>query len=321
MAIYQRGETWHCDFTVAHRRVRRSLGTDSRPEALRRERELIRSLKPEDAGHTLHQALILWVDERPRGPRDASILKRLTQRRDMPLSAVDEAAVRELLADLGPSSYDRTATVIRAAMNLAKDAGWIESVPKIKKRDQKPPADKFLTPAEWQRLRRQLRGSLLDLADFAIATGLRQGSILKMEWRQVDLDRRVAWVTAAQAKARKTITVPLSEAAAEVLTRQVGRHQTRVFAWGKKQPRPYASTPKTAWLRAVRAADLEWCTFHHLRHTWASWHVQNGTPLAVLQKLGAWASLDMVQRYAHLAPDHLAAYANNSAPKKRRKAA
>jgi hypothetical protein len=41
----------------------------------------------------------------------------------------------------------------------------------------------------------------------------------------------------------------------------------------------------------------------------ASWHVQNGTPLAILMQLGGWASYAMVLRYAHLAPSHLAAYA------------
>ena len=45
---------------------------------------------------------------------------------------------------------------------------------------------------------------------------------------------------------------------------------------------------------------------------WASWHAQNGTPLDVLRKLGAWGSLQMVDRYAHLSPGYLAQYANNA---------
>ena len=52
--------------------------------------------------------------------------------------------------------------------------------------------------------------------------------------------------------------------------------------------------------------DFRW---HDLRHTWASWHVQAGTPLLVLKELGGWASLDMVLRYAHLSADHLAEHA------------
>jgi len=46
-----------------------------------------------------------------------------------------------------------------------------------------------------------------------------------------------------------------------------------------------------------------------LRHTWASRHVQNDTPLFALQELGDWASTEMVRRYAHLGADHLAPYA------------
>jgi integrase len=45
------------------------------------------------------------------------------------------------------------------------------------------------------------------------------------------------------------------------------------------------------------------------RHTWASWHVQNGTPLLALQELGGWESPKIVRRYAHLAVSHLAEYA------------
>jgi len=41
-------------------------------------------------------------------------------------------------------------------------------------------------------------------------------------------------------------------------------------------------------------------------------HVQAGTPLAVLQELGGWASLAMVQKYAHLGQQHTAAWAGNA---------
>jgi integrase len=50
--------------------------------------------------------------------------------------------------------------------------------------------------------------------------------------------------------------------------------------------------------------------WHDLRHTWASWHVQAGTPLFALQEMGGWESPEMVCRYAHLAAAHLAPYAD-----------
>lgn len=45
--------------------------------------------------------------------------------------------------------------------------------------------------------------------------------------------------------------------------------------------------------------------WHDLRHTWASWHVQNGTPLHELQQLGGWSNYETVLRYAHLSSEHL----------------
>ena len=54
-----------------------------------------------------------------------------------------------------------------------------------------------------------------------------------------------------------------------------------------------------------KRAGIENFRWHDLPHTWASWHVQNGTSLQELQQLGGWSSYDMVLRYAHLSSDHL----------------
>ncbi|MEG0533576.1 MAG: tyrosine-type recombinase/integrase, partial [Citrobacter sp.] len=40
-----------------------------------------------------------------------------------------------------------------------------------------------------------------------------------------------------------------------------------------------------------------------------SWLVQAGVPLSVLQEMGGWESIEMVRRYAHLAPNHLTEHA------------
>ena len=53
--------------------------------------------------------------------------------------------------------------------------------------------------------------------------------------------------------------------------------------------------------------DFRW---HDLRHTFATWHRQAGTPTHELQKLGGWKTLSMVERYAHIAPEGLQAAAD-----------
>ena len=62
--------------------------------------------------------------------------------------------------------------------------------------------------------------------------------------------------------------------------------------------------------RALQVAQLE-PTFrwHDLRHAWATWHAQAGTPMLAIQAMGGWATSSMVQRYAHLAGQNLHAEA------------
>lgn len=66
-----------------------------------------------------------------------------------------------------------------------------------------------------------------------------------------------------------------------------------------------------SWRSALKRAGIENFRFHDLRHTWASWLVQSGIPLSVLQEMGGWESIEMVKRYAHLSPIHLQEHAQN----------
>ncbi len=117
------------------------------------------------------------------------------------------------------------------------------------------------------------------------------------------MSRRVAWIHPDEAKAGRAIGVPLNEDALDVLRRRLGRHRDYVFTY---QGKPVDRCSTKAWKRALERAGIEQSfRWHDLRHTWASWHVQSGTPLQELMELGSWASYDMVLRYAHLAADHL----------------
>lgn len=157
-----------------------------------------------------------------------------------------------------------------------------------------------------QLLLRELPPHQADLVLFALSTGLRQSNVQNLEWSQVDLSRKVAWIRADQAKGRRPIHVSLSSVAVDVLVRQLGKNPDRVFTFNGK---PVAWANTRAWRVALKRAGIEDFRWHDLRHTWASWLVQQGTPLYVVQEMGAWESEGMVRRYAHLAPAHLAPYA------------
>ena len=144
------------------------------------------------------------------------------------------------------------------------------------------------------------------MALFGLATGLRQRNVCRLEWSQIDLEREVAWIHPDQAKAKKAIAVPLNEDALSVINALIGVHKKFVFTYRRK---PVWQVNTKAWRKAVRTAGLKDFRWHDLRHTWASWHIQAGTPLNVLQELGGWESVEMVRRYAHLDAQHLATHA------------
>jgi integrase len=162
---------------------------------------------------------------------------------------------------------------------------------------------RWLTPEQAETLLSHLPAHQVDIVRFALATGLRQGNVTRLEWSQIDMQRRVAWIHADQAKSRKAIFVPLNEAATAVIRRQIGKHDERVFTY---RGNPVGQVNTAAWRRALSKAGIENFRWHDLRHTWASWHVQAGTPVNELQELGGWESVEMVRRYAHLASGNLA---------------
>lgn len=299
MSIYKRGGVWWLDVANPQGgRIRASTRQRDRSRGLRVHDEFKAELwKRRASGPTLHGALDAWAEGKAGPDRDrVAKLKRLVP--DQPLEApIDPALIPQ-----------KTAGTFNRYVNILHAAGVRGLRPK------KNPSGRirWLTAEEWQDLRAKLPAHWVPLADFAIATGLRQANVFWLEWAQVDLARRRAWVHADEAKSGAAIAVPLSSAAMGVLERQRGLSEVWVFPMAEGNPLPKLKTRD--WKAVVKRAGIAYCTWHDLRHTWATWHLMGGTPLEVLQKLGGWKDLRMVLRYAHLAQSHIDQYAENAKP-------
>jgi integrase len=228
-----------------------------------------------------------------------------------PLVAIDRALLTRIAEakakQTNPATANRYMALIRAVLKRACEVWeWIERVPKAPMYTVRGRRIRWITRAEADRLIAALPPHQAAMARFALATGLRQRNVCRLKWSEVDGPRRCAWVHPDQSKTRSALAVPLNADAMAVLEAQRGRHAEYVFAY---EGRPVWQVNTKAWRRAVQRAGLVDFRWHDLRHTWASWHVQAGTPLNVLQELGGWSSYDMVLRYAHLSAAHLAPWA------------
>jgi integrase len=202
------------------------------------------------------------------------------------------------------ATTNRYLALIRAILRRAcGEWEWIDRVPKFKLFREAEGRVRSLTPVEFDALRRELPPHLADMAVFSVATGLRQGNVKGLEWKYVDLERRHAWIPGPKHKNRKAHAVPLNEIACAVLRKQIGKHPTRVFTF-KGEPITFQTSTK-AWTLALKRAGIEDFRWHDLRHTFATWHRQAGTPTHELQRLGGWKTGSMVERYAHVAPEAL----------------
>jgi integrase len=209
-------------------------------------------------------------------------------------------AVDQLLESNGAATANRYVAFLRALLRLAeREWGWIDRAPHLRMRSEPKRRVRWITPQEAAALIAAIPVPHRNPMRFAPATGLRMRNVLRLEWRQVDGERCLAWIHPDHAKARRAIPVPLNDDARAVLKEQEGRHATLAFA-GRRRP------DSRVWQKALTRAGIEDFRWHDLRHTWASWHAQSGTPM---REMGGWETAEMVRRYAHLGAEHLAEHA------------
>ena len=322
MPLYKRGSTWWVDIVVPNgERIRRSTGAESKTLAqefhdkLKAEVWRISKLG-EKPRHTWNEAVVRWLKEQSHKATiemDKIHLRWLDAfLNGKPLdtisrSMIDKITEAKLAEGVTNATVNRVLEILRAILRrCVNEWEWLDKAPMVRMLKEPTRRIRFLTRQEANRLLRELPDHMADMVTFSLATGLRRSNVTGLLWSQVDLARQVAWIHADQAKARKAIPVPLNSEAVEIVTKQLGKHPTHVFSY--KGNTIFQVSTKT-WYAALKRAGIENFRWHDLRHTWASWHVQNGTPMFALQEMGGWESPEMVRRYAHLAADHLAPYA------------
>jgi len=327
MSLYQRKDSpnWWIKLTHNGRTVQQSTGTTDKAKAREYHDKLKASLWDEarlgiKQPRTWKDAAIRWVSESThKATQDLDLmhlrwldkylggLMLAEVNRDM----VDRITQARLADGVSNASVNRLLQCVRVILRRAvNDWEWLDRAPKIRFLHEPTRRIRWLERDQAERLIAELPEHLAAMVRFSLETGLRKSNVTELEWSQVDLEARRAWIHPDQAKARRAIAVPLSSAAVIVLRQQLGRHLKYVFTY--KGQAPVVQVNGKAWKAALARVGITDFRWHDLRHTWASWHAQSGTPMYVLQELGAWESPEMVQRYAHLSTNHLADYVDRN---------
>lgn len=182
-------------------------------------------------------------------------------------------------------------------------------------REQVDAIAKHLRSDKYQGLRSPAFPALTIVLAF---TGLRFGEAAGLHMPRVDLLRkrlRVAEVMQeigsqrtikAYPKGRRNRTVPIPDQAARAVEELMlaDPPQPGGLLFRGRTGRLIASTSyRTAFQKACAAVGVPACRPHDLRHTYASWLIQDGVSLVEVARLMGHSSTAVTERYAHLVPD------------------
>lgn len=216
-------------------------------------------------------------------------------------SLISQYKTRRRLDGASPSTVNRELSLMKHGYNIAiREWEWIKENPvsKVSMEKEPPARDRYLVNDEEENLLKVSTLWLREIIVFAVETGCRQGEILSLTWKDVDLHKRTANVFATKTEDRRTI--PLSARVFDLL-KEKGRNRSIttnfVFTLNGKGINSFVLS--NAFEKACKEAEIEGLRFHDLRHTFATRLAQAGIDPYTIQRLLGHRSPSMTQRYSH----------------------
>lgn len=311
--------------SAARYRVRQRAGTDdqtlAQEEAAAIEREILRNHhhgnRPIERGFAA--AVTSYCQAEPRAPQTVDLVGKLLRHLgNMPLRQItqdvmDEACRALLPESAKPGTKRRNVIVpLRAVLNFGARRGWNDA-PHFELPREPEGRTAFLLPDQFEAIYAAATQRVRPLLRFLVCTGCRLGETLALDWSQVDLQAARVRLWGDQTKTGRRFVVDLPPAAVAALATLPGARTGRVFRSRYRdadgEPLPYRATAdggggqiKTGLASACERAGVPAIGAHVFRHSFASWHWALHRDLIALKVAGRWASLALVERYAHLMP-------------------
>lgn len=231
------------------------------------------------------------------------------------LDEISNQAIADLLSRMRDQGYasgtiNRVLILLRFIFNLARKWGVPGSAENPTAGLKTAPdvcRERFLAQDEVQRLLSALDTDENRVASCAIKllllTGARRNEVTHAKWDYVNWEKRTLLVP--RAKSGRPRSIHLNSAALDLL-RSMQRIDDNPYIF----PSPVTGRPSPSlhfpWWRIRERAGLLDVRLHDLRHSFASFLVNQGVSLYVVQGLLGHTQARTTQRYAHLANDTLA---------------
>ncbi len=327
MSLTKRGQKWWLDITYNGKRIRESTGTSNKKLAeqieAKRRMELVEG-KYFDKGqgdkrtfeNMANRYMQDCADRKAPGTqeRDNTSLRHLLPVfGNMYLSQIAPAQIAGYKVQrenegASPKSINHELGFCKHAFNIAiREWEWVRDNPFMKVSAEKLPQPRvrYLTTEEFEKLYQTCNERLKPIVLLAVQSGMRQGNVLSLKWQDVDLGRGI--ITLEHTKNGERLGLPMNETVQGLLSGlNKVRHINSDFVFHDKAGnRLTRQAILHSFKRACRKAGIQDFRFHDLRHTFASWLVQNGVDLYRVQRLLGHKTGEMTRRYAHLAPDNL----------------
>ena len=215
---------------------------------------------------------------------------------------------RRKQAGVTDTTIRRDLAFLSSLCAMAVRWGWLGTNPvtALNKRALKAsrPRTRFLTPAELDRLLAVTADHIRPAIIIAVETGLRKEELFSLTLSGIDLTRRE--IRLDHTKSGTPRHVPLSDKAITTIKSLLNQPQrpSTPYLFAKADGSRFADM-KNGFVAACKRANVADFRWHDLRHTFASWFVQDGGDLYHLSRILGHASVEMTTRYGHLRTDDL----------------
>ena len=317
---------WVIDFTHEKKRIRRTIKGTRRmaEEAVRKLKEDITN---EKYGLTVPRKKVRLEDYVKEYTENYLNKMKSAKNRKYIIGTLMSEFKGKFLTEITPGKIDRYKTkrqkdgvsnvtinrelaLLKAIFNKAIDGEEYEingnPVAKAGLLPEDSRRERILTVKEMERLIKVAEnpwGNCLPLfLTIALNTGMRKMEILSLKWEHVDFKNKHLVVTKDRAKSGKERRVPMNGVVFDALKKLDRKHD---YIFYSPKTGTHVKNIKTAFWRACDKAGIKNLTVHDLRHTAASFLVNDcGIDIVTAARILGHSDIQMTVKYVHPSEAH-----------------